>query len=98
MNFQDNLWDDVRNMQHTKGKEYAHSEDRFANFNRLADELGLSPEQVAWVYTKKHLESIVSYVKDNKTYSTEPIRGRHVDAIVVIWTLLAGMAEEKQNV
>ncbi len=93
--FQNGLWDEIRNMQYTKGKEYAHSEDRFANFNRLSDELGLSPEQVAWVYTKKHLDSIVSYVKDNKTYSTEPIRGRYVDAIVYL-TLLAGMAEERE--
>jgi hypothetical protein len=92
--FQAELLAEVTAMGETKGKEYAHAEDRFANFNRLAGELGVSNLTVAWIYLKKHLDSIASYVKDNKTYSVEPIRGRIVDAITYL-TLIAGMIEDK---
>ena len=92
--FQAELLTEVTAMGETKGKEYAHAEDRFANFNGLAGELGISNFTVAWIYLKKHLDSIASYVKDNKTYSVEPIRGRIVDAITYL-TLIAGMIEEK---
>jgi hypothetical protein len=77
-------------MRDTKGKEYAHDTDRFANFRRLADELGLKDYQVAWVYTKKHLDSIASYMKTGKTFSAESIHGRIVDAITYL-TLISGM-------
>ena len=79
----------------TKGKEYSNSESRFANFNRAAEELGLTNIQVAWVYTKKHLDGIASYCRTEKELS-EPIEGRIIDAIVYL-TLIAGMIEEKRG-
>lgn len=94
--YQSHLLQQVVVMKDTKGKEYAHGEDRFGNFNRLAKELGLTNLQVAWVYLKKHLDSIVSFVKDQKVYSVEPIEGRFIDAITYL-TLMAGMAKEIQN-
>jgi len=90
--FQEELLKEVKGMG-AKGKEYAHSEERFANFNRLASELDLDNKMVAWVYFKKHIDSIISYIKNSQTYSTEPIRGRFVDAISYL-TLIAGMCEE----
>ena len=92
--FQANLLDEVVAMKNTKGKEYANSNERFANFNRLAGSLGLTNRQVAWVYTAKHLDSIASYCRTGQTFSSEPIRGRIVDAITYL-TLIAGMIEEK---
>jgi hypothetical protein len=80
-------------MRDTKGKEYARSEDRFDNFNRLAQTLGISREKVLWVYCTKHLDGITSYVNNGQTYSDERIRGRIVDAITYLM-LLAGMVEE----
>jgi hypothetical protein len=94
--FQEELLKEVVGMKDTKGREYAHSKDRFANFNRLADGLGLPNTVIAWVYCKKHIDGIESYVKDNQTYSTEGVRGRIVDAIVYL-TLIAGMIEEGQE-
>jgi hypothetical protein len=93
--YQEELLKKVVYMRDTKGKEYAHSDERFANFNRLALELGCSNLMVAWIYLKKHLDSIVSYVKDEQVYSVEPIEGRFVDAITYL-TLMAGMVEEKR--
>src|ERR1035437_7449635 len=91
--FQHDLLQEVVGMKDTKGKEYAHSTNRFANFDRLAEGLGLPNTVIAWVYCKKHVDGVESYVRDNKTYSTEGVRGRIVDAIVYL-TLIAGMIEE----
>src|SRR5665647_1765164 len=93
-NYQIKLIDKVVGMGATKGKEYSNSESRFANFDRLAYELGLTNIQVAWVYTKKHLDGIASYCRTKKVLS-EPIEGRIVDAIVYL-TLIAGMIEEER--
>src|ERR1035437_622395 len=93
--FQEELLKEVVGMKDTKGREYAHAEDRFANFKRLSEELQLPDIKIAWVYTAKHIDGIKSYVRDGKTYSSEGIRGRIVDTIVYL-TLIAGMIEENQ--
>ena|ERR1700693_3842673 len=92
--YQSELLKEVVGMKDTKGKEYAHSGDRFANFNRLSEELGIPNYVIGWIYTKKHLDSIVSYAKEGKIFSNEPIRGRIVDAITYL-TLIGGMIEER---
>jgi hypothetical protein len=94
--FQAELLAEVVKMKDTKGREYAHSEDRFANFNRLAEELEMSPEKVLWIYFTKHKDSIVSFLKTRCTFSNESIYGRIVDAITYL-TLLAGMIREWEN-
>jgi hypothetical protein len=92
--FQLELIDEVLKMRDTKGKEYANSTNRFANFDRLSEQLGLTNIQIAWVYIAKHLDAIQNYIKTGKSFSTEPIRGRIVDALTYL-TLIAGMIEEK---
>ncbi len=94
--FQDALWDQVKHMRDTKGKEYANSENRFANFDRLAEQLGLTNVQVGWVYTTKHLDAIAQYCRTQKQHSSEGIMGRIVDAITYL-TLIAGMIEESHG-
>jgi len=91
--FQSELLKEVALIATTKGKEYANSMERFAHFNRLAEELGLKNYQVGWVYTRKHLDAIAQFCRTRETHSTEPIRGRFVDAICYL-TLMAGMVEE----
>ena len=86
----------LRTLASSKGKEYANSKDRFANFRRLAAELDLKDYQVGWVYCKKHLDAIASYMKNGETYSNEPIQGRFEDAILYL-LLIAGMVEEERN-
>ncbi len=94
--YQKKLLDLVIEMKNTKGKEYANSDDRFGNFNRLSSRLGLTNTQVAWVYITKHLDSIESYIKNGKVYSTESIQGRILDAITYL-TLIGGMAQENDD-
>lgn len=95
--FQEELLKEVVVMKDTKGKEYANSESRFANFDRLAIRLNLSNIKVALVYLTKHMDAIESYISRGRTYSTETIRGRIVDAITYL-TLIAGMIEEQENI
>ncbi len=94
--FQERLLLEVEHMKDTKGKEYAHSADRFANFNKLSGGLGIPNFQICWIYLYKHLDAIESYCKEGKTFSSESIRGRIVDAITYL-TLLAGMIHEYEN-
>ncbi len=94
--FQKNLIAEVVAMRATKGREYANDADRFANFRRLASQIGLKDYQIAWVYGVKHLDGIASFMKTGQEFSSETIRGRIVDAITYL-TLIAGMIEEAKN-
>lgn len=94
--FQADLLAQVVGMGSTKGKEYANSESRFANFNRLSARLNISNLAVALVYFTKHMDAIESYVKQGRIYSTETIQGRIVDAITYL-TLIAGMIQEQED-
>ena len=82
----------------TKAREYTRG-DRLDNFKRLAQELGVSPKQVLWIYLKKHLDSISNYIKiDAKSGAapvlSEPIEGRIKDARVYLSLLRGLIAEE----
>lgn len=78
----------------TKGKEYGLSS-RLSNFTRLGDELGVDPKMVCWIYLKKHLDAILSFITTGgKTYS-ESISDRIKDARVYL-SLLRGLIEEEK--
>ena len=84
-----------------KGKEYSGTEDRFRNFKRLSAELGISAEKVTWIYLKKHLDSILSFINHIEephyvSSLSEPIMTRCQDARNYL-ALLAGMIHEKEN-
>jgi len=83
----------------TKGKEYTQSDqetDMFANFHRTAKDLGLDPKQVCWIFLRKHLDSIVSYIKDGKEHSDEKIEGRITDARNYL-AILNGIIQEQKK-
>jgi hypothetical protein len=74
-------------------KEYARkSNNAFANFERVGDNLGLDKKEVLLVYLLKHIDGICSYVKGHKS-QREDVRGRITDVIVYL-CLLWGMVEE----
>lgn len=68
-----------------KGSEYASDNDRLINFKKGAEETGLTPLQIAFVYMRKHYDSVATYVrKDAKGITqtlSEPIEGRFDDLI-----------------
>lgn len=73
-----------------KGEDYSRGEaDVLSNFRRVSEDLGLTPKEVAWVYARKHIDSIAGYLKTGK--SSEPIRGRLQDLVnylLIIWCLI----------
>lgn len=89
----DSLIAECRQMRDAKGKEYANGQDRFGNFKRISQRLGVKPTAVCMVYLTKHLDSIESFIKTGKIHSNERIRGRIVDAITYL-TLLHGLFME----
>ena len=83
----------------TKGMEYTQGDlhaDRLSNFYRLAKELDVDPKMVLWIYLKKHLDSIVCFIKQGKEYSDEKIGGRIHDARNYL-VLLNGIIQQQKN-
>jgi len=73
--------------------EYAHDDSNaFANFERVADRLGLTREQVLLVYAEKHFDGIISWVNGRRS-QREDVRGRIKD-LRMYMALLWGMVEE----
>ena len=64
-------------------REYARGDNVFGNFNRLAEQLGMRPEQVLLVYAVKHLDGIVSWINGHKS-QREDVRGRINDLRVYL--------------
>ena len=88
------MYEEENKIRDTKAIEYTQG-DRLDNFKRIAVELGITPQQVLWVYLKKHMDSIASYIKTGEVLS-EPIEGRIMDARVYL-SLLRGLIEEEKE-
>jgi hypothetical protein len=83
----------VRALNQNKGRDYSGDADALSNFKRHATSLGLTPEQVLYVYLAKHWDAITSYVKNGQVES-EPVDGRIDDAITYL-LLLKGLVSEQ---
>ncbi len=81
---------------YSKGKEYANSDDRLANFKRIAVTLDLSPLKVAYVYFKKHLDAI-EYAVKGKVELSESFESRISDAILYLKLMYAIHREELEK-
>lgn len=81
-----------------KGFEYTKgSKDRLQNFKGIGDEIGISPLHVWYIYFKKHIDSITSYVKFGKIKSNESIESRFTDARNYLMLGLALLQEAKNE-
>ena len=81
----------------TKRNEYANNEDVFKSFkNGVGFSLHTEPEQVAWSYLAKHLESIQSIIKKlpNEKPSKELIEEKVGDAINYL-IIIEGLLKER---
>ncbi len=87
------IFDKIRDISATKGKEYAPGDDRLGNFKRAGEAAGIRPEQALWVFLDKHLQTISYYCK-NERVESESIEGRLLDAVVYL-ILLWGLVAEK---
>ena len=74
-------------------KEYAHDGDNsFANFERIAEQVGVTREQVLVVFLLKHIDGIMAHIKGHRS-QREDITGRIGDARVYL-ALFQGMIED----
>jgi hypothetical protein len=92
------IFDEVRHLAKAKGGEYSGDVDRLLNFRRNGTALDLPMETIWAVYSAKHWDAIMQYIKDLKSGKTrermEPIDGRIKDLIVYL-LLLNAMVEER---
>ena len=86
-----------KTLMNTKGVEYTEGIDsRFRNFEVIADEMGITSQQVLWVYVRKHLQAIVYYLKQGHEASDEKIISRIQDVRNYL-LLLSAMIIEHQT-
>jgi hypothetical protein len=77
-------------------KDYAGEEkDAFANFDRLALDLGIDRKKILWVYAMKHRDGIANFLNGH-TSQREDVRGR-INDLIVYMCLLRGMIEEEER-
>lgn len=90
----DNTLKEIRELNQTKGRDYAGAEDAFNNFKTNAKRTGLTVFQVWSIYFLKHENALETFIRDGKVQS-EPIEGRINDMILYL-LLLRGMIEEEK--
>jgi len=86
----------------TKGVEYTVG-DQLDNFKRIGKEVKcvhcgeeVGAKVVLWIYLKKHLDGLLSYINKDKELSEETVIGRLKDARVYL-ALLRGLIYEEKN-
>ena len=76
--------------------EYARRDaNAFANFERVAERLGVSREKVLMVYAEKHLDGIHSYIDGHRS-QREHVFGR-IDDLINYMILLKSMIKEEEE-
>ena len=65
-----------------------------ANFERVAENLNITPQMALLIYMEKHMDAIRTYIRFGSVMS-EPIEGRIKDARVYL-SLLRAMVEQKK--
>ena len=92
----DQIFKTIQKTREEGQKEYAREQNNaFANFERIADSLSISKEEVLLVYLLKHIDGICSYVKGHRS-QREDVRGRITDVIVYL-CLLWGMIDKNEE-
>lgn len=92
----DQVFEECRGLRNAGQKEYAHAdENAFANFERVAERMGLNPKQALMVYAEKHMDGIHSFIKGH-TSQREDVTGR-INDVIVYMCLLRGMIVEERG-
>lgn len=91
----DRVFEECRALRDAGQKEYARREENaLANFERVAERVGVSREKVLMVYLEKHMDGIHAWINGHRS-QRESVKGRINDAIVYL-TILRGMVEDAE--
>jgi len=79
-----------------KNADYADREGKniLANFERVSQNLNITPQTALLIYMEKHIDAIRTYIRYGSVTS-EPIEGRIKDARVYL-SLLRAMVEQRK--
>ena len=100
------FFEECLNVMNTKGQEYSGSEDKFANFKRLAKKYDVPAEEICGIFMTKHLDSINSFIRQRRAGKSvweievglsEPISGRIKDAVNYLFILNGIIDEERKK-
>ena len=90
-NLMDRVFRACRDARSEGQKEYAHNEDNgLANFERVAERLGIDRKKVLMTYAEKHLDGIHAH-NNGLISQRESVRGRIRDVIVymvLLWAMV----------
>jgi hypothetical protein len=92
---EEQVWERMRKIRETKGREYAHDEDTLADFKEVAADAGISPMQCWLTYVQKHQRAIATFVREGSVKS-ESIYDRVLD-VVVYHVLLLGLVQDLEQ-
>lgn len=92
---QEGLFDQIRKIRITKGREYATDKDTLADFKEVAADAGITPLQCWLTYVQKHQRAISTFVREGAVKS-ESIEGRILD-VVVYHILLLGLVKDLEK-
>ena len=98
MNLTENMNKEEHEEYLKKNADYAdrNGMNILANFERVAQNLNITPQMALLIYMEKHIDAIRTYVKFGSVMS-EPIESRIKDARVYL-SLLRAMVEQKKAV
>ena len=98
INLMNNMHKEEKEEHLKKNADYADREGKniLANFERVAQNLNITPQMALLIYMEKHMDAIRTYIRFGSVMS-EPIEGRIKDARVYL-SLLRAMVEQKKSV
>ena len=79
--FMDLVYGGIKSVNVQKGNDYSGDKDAFLNFKRNAVTLDVKPELVWAVYFNKHIDAIMTYVREGggtKRTHRRPYRRRNI--------------------
>lgn len=82
---------------HNKNTEYASTDDVFSNFKRAAGGLSYhcKPEQVAWEYVVKHIQSVKDMIAADS--SNSQLIDEKIGDVIAYMLLIKGMLYKRSN-
>ena len=98
INLMNNMHKEEKEEHLRKNADYADRNgiNILANFERVAQNLNITPQMALLIYMEKHMDAIRTYIRFGSVMS-EPIEGRIKDARVYL-SLLRAMVEQKKAV